>query len=463
MFHSSSLSEGQLVAICQYERKDGVALMSAPLAIGRMAVPSDQLAEGKGKATLIVHTWKDHLWDSGSKREAPVPTPIGAQNQVPVTDSDDEDASPVDENVTTPPAEETETDVPAAVESTSVAAYSKEEVSTLLRLSLLQAISTTLATLPASAFPIPLSTFYSTYVLPSRPAFPSLLLPSPIAEPNPQDITMKGSSHKSLTAFIKAAEKEVLLATKAPQKHTQQPELVITSVNGRHPSVQGHNSFVTIGDIEAKAAKKAQREEQEREKQAQAQGELEVRELWKPHQSTVELFQAMNARYIRPSPQFTLINLMHRSTSDFYTIPEIRTLVNAYIVSKDIINPHDKAYINLDPALRKCVLSKAPTAKKLKDGEPAEPDAEFIKRDELHRKVIERMQTWHEVRGEGKEAVVKKGQLFPIQVVVKVRQGRKASTLITGFEPFFVIAEDMADELRKSCAGATSGKLHHLL
>jgi translation initiation factor 2D len=54
----------------------------------------------------------------------------------------------------------------------------------------------------------------------------------------------------------------------------------------------------------------------------------------------------------------------------------------------------------------------------------------------------------------------RKGSLSPIQVTIKVRQGRKASTLITGFEPFLVIdAEEMAEDLRKVCAGATSGNI----
>ena len=53
----------------------------------------------------------------------------------------------------------------------------------------------------------------------------------------------------------------------------------------------------------------------------------------------------------------------------------------------------------------------------------------------------------------------RKGVISPIQVVMKVRQGRKACTLITGFEPFLVIdAQEMADDLRKICAGSTSGK-----
>lgn len=52
----------------------------------------------------------------------------------------------------------------------------------------------------------------------------------------------------------------------------------------------------------------------------------------------------------------------------------------------------------------------------------------------------------------------RKGQLKPISVVVKIRQGRKASTLITGFEPFFLEADELAEELKTRCASATSGE-----
>ena len=288
MFSSTQLSEGQIVAICQYEKKDGVEMISAPLAVSRMAVSSAQIQEDnqKGKAALTIHTWKDHLWDIGSKHDAPAPMPIdnlhttGAQEGA-VTES----ATPSEQCI-----EVAEAPIP----ETSILVYSKEEVSTLLRLSLLQAISTTLQALPVSSFPITLSTFYSTYILPSRPAFPTLLVPSN-SEPSPQDITIKGSTYKSVTAFIKAAEKETLLTTKALPKHT---ELVVTGVSSGHPAVQGHNSFATIGALEAKAAKKAEREEALREKEALAQQELEIRELWKPHQTTVELFQVMKARSV---------------------------------------------------------------------------------------------------------------------------------------------------------------------
>lgn len=41
-------------------------------------------------------------------------------------------------------------------------------------------------------------------------------------------------------------------------------------------------------------------------------------------------------------------------------------------------------------------------------------------------------------------------------MVAKIRQGRKACTLITGFEPYFLAADDLAEELRQKCASSTS-------
>lgn len=41
-----------------------------------------------------------------------------------------------------------------------------------------------------------------------------------------------------------------------------------------------------------------------------------------------------------------------------------------------------------------------------------------------------------------------------------MRQGRKACTLVTGFEPYHLNAEDLAEELRKICASSTSGVYH---
>jgi translation initiation factor 2D len=162
---------------------------------------------------------------------------------------------------------------------------------------------------------------------------------------------------------------------------------------------------------------------------------------------------------------------------------EIRDLLNSYITKHNLVNLRDAAYINLDDLLYSCVSAKKEGKGKNKDVEPESTVSKFMKRDELTRNVLERMQSWHEIRVEGKDPITKyvkntndfpsspppfwriltkfrrKGSLSPIQIVTRLRNSRKATTRITGFEPFHAIdAEEMADDLRKVCAGATSGE-----
>lgn len=63
--------------------------------------------------------------------------------------------------------------------------------------------------------------------------------------------------------------------------------------------------------------------------------------------------------------------------------------------------------------------------------------------------------------GLANRCLLSKGEIEPIQVKVVYKVGgRRGRTEITGFEPFLVIdGEEMADRMRKICAGSTSSKL----
>ncbi|KAG6837743.1 hypothetical protein H0H93_001669 [Arthromyces matolae] len=435
------LKEQQLVSVRQYNHSRETPTVSPPLVVGRMALPGNQLGKGsqdKGKAVYVLHTWKDHLWEMGSKPDVPEPIPLGASAEK----STDEHSNEDDSDINSAPSQQLANLTIESPEASapSVPAYTAQEISELLHTSLLQAIA---SAIPSSAFPIPATQFYTNYLLPSRPAFPALILspsgPAPddaSSWPSASEITIKSSSHKSLTAFLKSEEKAGLITTKAPQKHSNQTDLFITSVNPKHPSIEGHRLFATLKDTDIAAAKKAKREEKAREDAAKSP-ELVIKELWKPHQVTATLFQRMGG-----------------DTSKEYTSAEVKTIINSYITSNSLVNPHDQAYINLDEPLAQCLSEKAKG--KSKDNVEPNTSLEFIKRDELTRGIIKRMQNWYEI-SDGREVVRKKGELKPIQIVMKVRQGRKLCTLISGFEPFLVVnAEDMAEDLRKSCAGSTS-------
>lgn len=89
-------------------------------------------------------------------------------------------------------------------------------------------------------------------------------------------------------------------------------------------------------------------------------------------------------------------------------------MLSSYIASKQLINPHDQAYINIgdDALLAECIAKKPSKSKKDKaKNQDPEIDAqvEFLKRDELTKKVLDKMQSWYEIKkpGEAEEVVTK--------------------------------------------------------
>lgn len=159
---------------------------------------SDKGDDVKGKAVIVLHTWKDHLWDMGKKGDLPGPrtteVPKGENSTDAPTTSNAEDKS--DEAVPGPsvnnarqtktPNDSSERSTPTMATLTPDGWYLSSchdgilcaathacslDVSHCLRNALLQAIQVTLSTLPLSSFPIPASTFWSTYILPARPAY----------------------------------------------------------------------------------------------------------------------------------------------------------------------------------------------------------------------------------------------------------------------------------------------------
>src|SRR6266542_2455471 len=108
-------------------KSEGPAL-SPPLAVGWMALPSDQLKTvgKKGKAVLVIHTWKDRLWEMGSKGDMPEDTILGTAA---VEEEAEGQASAKEEDTPTPaPASESST---AQLREASIT-FTPDEVTELL-------------------------------------------------------------------------------------------------------------------------------------------------------------------------------------------------------------------------------------------------------------------------------------------------------------------------------------------
>ncbi|KZP09913.1 hypothetical protein FIBSPDRAFT_963579 [Athelia psychrophila] len=83
--------------------------------------------------------------------------------------------------------------------------------------------------------------------------------------------------------------------------------------------------------------------------------------------------------------------------------------------------------------------------------------ARVHKAHDLDRRVVDKMQPLHEIAIDRKEPTIKKGALNPMSVAAKVQQGKKVSTLISGFEPFLITVDVLAEKLRRLSVSATSG------
>jgi translation initiation factor 2D len=92
---------------------------------------------------------------------------------------------------------------------------------------------------------------------------------------------------------------------------------------------------------------------------------------------------------------------------------EIRSLLNSYIASKNLVNPNVQAYINLDPLLHECINAEGQQKKK-RNSMLEDPNllVDYMKRDELLKKVVEKMQSWYEISREGGETSQRYG-VFP--------------------------------------------------
>ncbi|KAH7103696.1 hypothetical protein BKA62DRAFT_696192 [Auriculariales sp. MPI-PUGE-AT-0066] len=388
------------------------------VAIGRMALPGKDIQpRRKGKAVLILHVMGDQVFEMGPRsqptvEEGPedgdepdlqavngglansaqqadaVPQTAEALEKLHLAEGNSSSAQPIEATALTEDAKPTLT---------------AQEVDGLLRTGLLLAI----LSCPHTALPISTSNFYSSHILPSRPAHPTLSSSTPV--------DIKHSSFKSLSAFLKSAEKDGLLTIKA-----KGDSITMLNADQYEVSALASNKIRTVADAEAKAKRK----EADEKAKGETSKTIEVVELWKPSGVTAELFKDAGA-----------------DKSALYTAAELRNTFAAYVSAKQLQNAHEPQYINV-PA--DSILYIALEDKRDRIGE-------HCRRDEAVKRLQKNMQQWHSING-----IVKKGGLSHVNVVSKMRQGKRPVTLITNFEAYGLEPQSLADELRPLCAGSTS-------
>jgi len=398
------LKQNQVVSITEYRKQD----LSCPVAVGRMAIDSDQINDDtKGKAVYTLHVDGDELWAMGSKATVP-PLPIqasksteeGAPAQADAGHSQDSDTAGVEQQVAQLNLE-SPTGASQAEQSKELA---PEEVTRILRSSLIQAIKD----LPPGILPMNSSTFYSTYILPSRPSFVD----------GSTLIDIKHSSFKTLSHFLKASAQEGLIKNKE-----QKGDITVTYVFLDHPDVVAHAPYQTLAIVAKKVEAKKEREQAQSTKPS----EIVVTELWKG---------------IGNSHLQSFFKAVGKEPNQLYGTSDLRLMVNSYISTNSLPNPRNQAMIRLDPLLNALLMA-------------SKENIDELRREDILKRLVSKMQSWYSV-AQGERSTTKKGTLTPIQIATKQKQGRKVVTCVTHFENFFIEAPTLAEELKVKCAGSTS-------
>ncbi|KAI3763052.1 hypothetical protein L1987_53501 [Smallanthus sonchifolius] len=414
----------------------------APIAVGSTCMSSSEALKAglRGKALKISHHYRDALWESADGPyvpnagyledvvfEDPSLSITSQQYDTEVTSDHDNDADNIesevamnDSNASFPDSSSnmqsnqntdqqvttdlgdlkvTESDKGVTEEQISL---SVEDVDALLDKCLLQAFYTTIKD---KDLPIAGSTLWSNHVLPCRP--PGTVL------------DIKKSSHKKLSKWLQSKSSEGLISSKE-DKHKK--EVMVLAINRKHPD------YTSFKPEKQQVEKKEQTVEPDNETNISRL--MEVIEIYKPS--------------VHVNPIFTSVGA---DTRQLYTQSEASEVVFAYVEKENLVKPTNKSIVVLDAILCDALFKGA-----IKKGStyPSE-----IHKKDLAPTFINRMQAHHQVT-RGKEAVVRKGGLKPMQIMTERRQGNKKVTKLSGMESFLIDAEPLASELQKKFACSTS-------
>ncbi|KAJ2706539.1 hypothetical protein FB645_001549 [Coemansia sp. IMI 203386] len=417
------LKSGTVVAICSPGNL-------AAQAVGVLALDTKDfrdVAGAKGKAVLVSHTYKDHLWQSGSKEA--LPEISGFSSEAADEESDEPDAQSDSE-------EQAMTKVEGGIEEMSLSAHESEqqdqdqeamvtpaEMDVLLIEVLKQTMATVLDSEHASPLmPINASTLYSNYMTPNAP--------------RGKTVDIKRSSYKKLAKFLKAAEKTGLVKLKDIRG-----EMHVKSFDYKHRDMA---SFTPYKVARAKSEKTATGEKQAANGGANS-AQAAAATASKAKTKDAEMIQVLE--HLKPShglePLFGDVG--PQSDTGFFTRQQAREVLEQYIKGRDLVDARNPRMVKLDHRLCDGLLTKEEYAK-----------LDAMPRDQLQTRLQEKMTLYTQVVVPGKTpAAPKIGRPAAVEIVCEKKMGTKVLTRIVGLEAYDFDPAAIAKDLKTMCASST--------
>ncbi|XP_020022288.1 eukaryotic translation initiation factor 2D isoform X2 [Castor canadensis] len=383
----------------------------APMAIGVATMSTvEMLTSGlKGRGFSVLHTFQDHLWRSGDKSSPPSIVPLVPDP----ADLNEEKVDPAlqgDLRALTLEGEEMENgevhqahgekSPPEASEDTSVRTLSQDSKDS-------KPLQEQMDELLQQCF---LHALKCRVKKADLPLLTSTLLGSHMFSccPEGQQLDIKKSSYK------KHMQQEQIIQVKELSKGVES----IVSVDWKHPRITSF--IIPEPSPTSPAVQEGGRE--------QPYHPPDIKPLYCVPASMTLLFQESG----------------HKKGSTLEG-REVRTIIIDYAKKNDLVDANNKNLVKLDPILSDCILEKNEQHTVTK-----------LPWDCLLSRCLEKLQPAYQMTFPGKDPVVKKGKIYPIDITLAQRAYNKKVTVVRNLETYGLDPSSVAAILQQRCQASTT-------
>ena len=289
-------------------------------------------------------------------------------------------------------------------------------------------------------FPLSQSFISSNLVLPFLPAF---------TPTQASCLQIKKTSWKNIKKFVKSLDKRTLVKAKDKDGN----EVTIWDINFHHQQFVGFSPYrlpkkeTVAGSSQGRGGKATIANSSSagpNHNDGPIGQTLRRIELFKPKEKLSPIFSNTN-------------NVKNRT---YFTASELRPVITSYIDQENLIDDKNKRLVKLDPILANVVFDgKLPTDKDVITKGTVARDALFerVQRSCTQHWIILRNDETLEALATTTTAMKPRSGTPPnINITLETRSGNKTVTKVSGLENYFIAAQPLADELRKTCASSTS-------
>ncbi|KAF9870992.1 hypothetical protein CkaCkLH20_11409 [Colletotrichum karsti] len=433
--------KGAVVAIASLENP------SVPVAVGQCEIDVSALQAvrgAKGHAVKNLHWFGDEVWsfstDGKPGRTAPeeiagwvkvleVRGLIENLSGLSLEDQDEGGGASLEDQATGDDAAAAESGEAAATnDDDEIPDFTQKEIDEAFRKAFLFGIhqhKTSNSSQPnfGLVFPLSQSSVMSTLIQPFLPAH---------TPKQAQQLQIKKTSWKNIKKFIKTLDKEGILKSKEKDGR----ETVISDVKFDHPAIVDFRPYRLPKKETAGGA-------------SQGRGETATTKIDVGDDSVGQKLKIVS--YFKPTSK--LQPIFEAASKTFYTQPEVREAVTAYIEGENLVSETNKRIVKLDPILANAVFTGSGPADKAVIAKGS------VQRDTLIERVQGAMATSYAIVRNGTDPSsikARSGSPPKIHITLETRSGNKTVTKVSGLEAYHINPKQLADELRKVCAGSTS-------